>query len=371
MCAILPALPGYPRPVRRLQGVLSFALMAASLAAIVVVLLPLTPSYDLDVFLRAGSALVHGRNLYPPPDSAAVYSGHSFVYPFVSALPFVPLSVLPHWLARAVFLVICAAAVLAAGMGRSDRDQLPAVLVLCTAFTITGLQLGALSPLLLAGAVFLWRLRDRPAAVGLAAGVVVTSKLFLAPLILWLLFSRRYRAFAWAAACTGSLLALGFLLGPLGPGAYLHLLSRLGPNEARSGFGPIGALMNIGLASGLAEALTAGAALLVALTAYRRWRRGGDERILFSVAVLASVCISPIVWSHYLAVLAAIPIVFELRRRWFVVLALCSWAIAPPHGVNVHTAMLGITALGSWLIVAGLLAALELANRWRPWISRL
>ena len=353
--------------MRRFQGLLPLVLLAAAAATIVGALLPLTPSYDLDVFLGAGHALLHGREVYPAPSSPAVYSGHSFVYPFVSAWPFVPLAAIPHALARGVFLALSAFAVVAAVRGRSDRDPWPAVLVLCAAFTITGLQLGALSPLLLAGAVFVWRLRDRPAAAGLLAAAVVTSKLFLAPLLLWLLLSRRYRAFAWAAGSTLAVLALGFLVGPLGPGGYLHLLSRLGSNEARAGFGPIGALMNLGLSSALAEGLVAVAALALMAAAYAQWRRAGDERILFSAAVVAALGLSPVVWSHYLALVAAIPIVFQLRRKWFVWLALCSWAIAPPHGVHLHTALLGVTALGSWLAVAAAALALELASRSRPW----
>lgn len=333
------------------------------MAAIVTVLLPLTPSYDLDVFLRAGHALLHGQGVYPSPNSAAVYSGHSFVYPFVSAWPFVPLAALPHTVARGVFLAVSAGAVLAAALGRPDRDSWPAVLVLATAFTITGLQLGALSPLLLAGAVYVWRLRDRPVAGGLLAAAVVTSKLFLIPLLLWLLLSRRYRTFAWAAGGTVFLLALGFVLGPLGPGGYLHLLSRLGSNEARQGFGAIGALMNLGLSNGVAEGLAAALGLAVVCLAYRQWRRGGDERLVFSAALVAALLLSPVVWSHYLALVAAIPIVFQARRRWFVWLALCSWAIAPPHGVHLHTALFGVTALGSWLVVAAVGVAVELAMR--------
>jgi hypothetical protein len=211
--------------------------------------------------------------------------------------------------------------------------------------------------------VFAWRLRDRPGAAGLLAGAVVTSKLFLAPLLLWLLFSRRYRAFAWAAGTTLILLTLGFLLGSLGPGGYLHLLSRLGANEARQGFGPIGAFMNLGLSSGPAQGVSALGAAVVVGAGYRWWRRGGDERILFGATIVAALALSPVVWSHYLALLAAIPIVFELRRRWFVWLALCSWAIAPPHGVHLHTALLGITALGSWLAVVAVGTAVELGSR--------
>jgi alpha-1,2-mannosyltransferase len=356
-------------PVRGLERVLPAVAMAGALAVIAAVLLPLTPSYDLDVFLRAGKALLHGGAVYPSPRSAAVYSGHSFVYPFASAWPFVPLAALPATLARGLFLAVSAGAVLMAAMGRADRDRWPAVLVLLTAFTITGLQLGALSPLLLAGAVCLWRLREHPVGLGLLAGVVVTSKLYLAPLLLWLLLSRRYRALAWAFATTLCLLGLGFLVGPIGPVAYAHLLSRLGSHEARAGFGPVGALMNLGLSAAAAQALAALAVACLVGAAYRRWRGGGDERVLFAAGIVASLALSPIVWSHYLALVAAIPIVFELRRRWFLALALCSWAIAPPHGVHVHTALLGVTALGSWLVVAGVLATLELTSRVRLWTS--
>ena len=44
-----------------------------AVAVIVLVFLPLSPAYDLNVFLRAGSALLHGRALYPDPKSPAVY----------------------------------------------------------------------------------------------------------------------------------------------------------------------------------------------------------------------------------------------------------------------------------------------------------
>lgn len=356
--------------MRRLSGVLPLVLVAAVSAGIVGVLLPLTPSFDLDVFLRAGDALRHGREVYPSPNSAAVYSGHSFVYPLVSALPFVPLAALPHALARAIFLGVSALAILLAAGGRSDGDRWPAVLLLATAFTITGLQLGALSPLLLAGAVLVWRWRERPIAGGLLAAAVVTAKLFLAPLVVGLILGRRYRTAAWALGATGLLLSLGFLLGPLGPGAYLHLLAELGRHEARQGFGPIGALMNLGLASGVAQAVVAGTVALLIVGVARRPRARRDERLLFSAPLLAALALSPVVWSHYLVLLAAIPIIYQAPRRWFLSLAIGSWAIAPPHGLHLHTTLLGVTALGSWLAVAGAAAVFGLVGRVGPRTSR-
>jgi alpha-1,2-mannosyltransferase len=148
-------------------------LIGAAVLTIVVVFLPLTPAYDLDVFLRAGHAVLHGLPVYPNPGSPAVYSGSSFVYPYAAVGPFLPLATVPTGLAVAVFFVASASAVISASLLGGDRDALTAVLVLGTAFTITGLQLGSLSPLLFAGAVFLRRLRDRPLAFGLVAAVVV------------------------------------------------------------------------------------------------------------------------------------------------------------------------------------------------------
>ena len=43
-----------------------------------------------------------------------------------------------------------------------------------------------------------WRYRERARVAGLAVGVAVAAKLFVAPLVVWLLLTRRFRAAAWA-----------------------------------------------------------------------------------------------------------------------------------------------------------------------------
>lgn len=351
-------------PQWRTQPAVWCAAVAAAVAVIVVVLRPLVAPGDLHTFLRAGAALLHGRDVYPPPDSPAVYVGNSFVYPYLAAVPFVPLAVLSTALADQLFFAICVLALIVTCVVASDGDRWPALLVLGTTFTITGLQVGALSPLLLVGAVWLWRLRDRPLWLGLAAALVVTPKLFLAPLLLWLLLARRFRAFGWAVGFAGLVLAAGFAAGPLGPGGYLQLLSQLGDHEARGWFGLVGALRSLGLGSGVAEALAGAVALAVFAGAYRRWGRTRDERILFCAGILASLLLSPVVWSHYLILLVAIPLVMRSRLRWFVVLAACSWAIALPYGVKPGAiSLLGVHSLGTWLIVAATLTGLEALRR--------
>jgi hypothetical protein len=321
--------------------------------AIAVLILPLSPAYDLNVFLHAGNAVLHGRDIYPAVGTRAVYSGFSFVYPAVVAWPFVPLAALPVHLATLLFFAACASAVIAASMFAADGDRWIPVLVLSTSFTITGLQLGSLSPLLFVGAVLAWKLRDRPRVFGLVAAPVVVSKLFLAPLLVWPLLVRRYRAFAWASSLTLLLLAVGFVAGPLGLPPYLHLLSALGDHEARAGFGLIGVLRNAGLSpfEAQAVALTLAGGLFAA--AYISYRRSDDERVLFCAGIVGALLLTPVLWSHYLVLLPAALLALEAPRRWFLLLALVSWVVAPPHGLHWQLPVPEqFESSGPWLAVA-------------------
>ncbi len=323
-----------PPAARTLPPLSQAALLAACLVAIVVLFLPLTPMYDFDVFLHAGEMLLQGRSVYPNPSSPAVYSGSAFVYPYLASWPFALYALLPAASARALFFLTGSAAVIAATMIAGRREAITTALVLATAFTITGLQLGALSPLLLAGVVVLWALRDRPLAFGVCAAAVVASKLFLAPILLWPLLAGRRRAFAWAFVLTVAVIGLGFLLGPLGPIGYLHLLVALARHESKTGFSVMGALKStFKLASLPAEAIAAGLATVMLAGSQLLFRRTRREQALFSGGVLASLAATPILWSHYLALLIAILIVCGARRRWFLALVLASWVIAPPHGI--------------------------------------
>jgi alpha-1,2-mannosyltransferase len=321
-------------------------------AVIVVVFTPLSPAYDLAVFVRAGRALLHGAGVYPPPGSAQVYSGSSFVYPYFAAAPFAPLALMSRSVGDAAFFAVSFGALATACVAQSRGDGWRAAMVLATSFAVTGLQLGALSPLLAAGVVCLWRLRDRPWAFALLAGAVIGVKLFLAPLLLWLLIARRRRAFAAACAVTGSLVGFGFVLGPLGLGAYLKLLSALGHHEARAGFGLIGGLLRVGLTPSAAEAMAAGAAGTLMLAAYRHYRRHGDERVVFCAALLAALALSPVVWSHYLLLLGVALLVLDLPRRWFAVLLALSWMAAPAHGVRIGDDSLSTFMPALWILAA-------------------
>ena len=119
---LLPrALGPTPRPVASWSLIwpraAGLVLPSLAVGAILVLFLPLTPAYDIDVFLRAGRDLAHGAPVYPTVGTSAVYSGFAFVYPYFAALPFALLAPLSFPLASILFFLLSAACVTARATG--------------------------------------------------------------------------------------------------------------------------------------------------------------------------------------------------------------------------------------------------------------
>jgi hypothetical protein len=283
---------------------------------------------DLDVFLRAGHDVWRGRDPYPDPDSPAVYSMGAFLYPYVAVLPFVALSWLPHGLAVAVYLLAGAGAVVWACRLAGCRGPAAPGLLLVASTTLIGFQMGAVNPFLLLGLVAMWRYRDRPGRVGMVFALVVVAKLFLAPVALWLLATRRWAALGWSAAVSVALLATGFLIGPFGPGRYVRLLSAFEAHAAGRGYSLTGLLR--GAMSGLSTRTVVLAAVAAVVAAGWWWGRR-DERIAYAAAVTAALLLSPVVWSHYYLVLAAPLLVLARPERGLAGYAIGTWLMATPH----------------------------------------
>jgi alpha-1,2-mannosyltransferase len=332
------------------RGALARAMRAllpvgAVLALIALVYLPRIPHLDLDVFLRAGASLLDHKAVYPASGTPAVYSGSAFVYPVAAAWPFVPLSLLPHWLAVGVWEALSLAAIIVACWVGSDRPAPTAVCVLLCSFTIIGLQVGALSPLLFAGLVFAWRLRDQPLAFGLVAGPLIAVKLFLLPILIWPLLTRRWRAAACAAAVSLGLLAVGFAAGPIGPREYLRLLTDLAAHESERGLGLISGIQAFGLSGLTSQGTAAGVAVGVVALTVRACRQAGRDNALFTAGVVVALLLTPVLWSHYLLLLAAPLMARRASVLAFAVFAAASWLIVVPHKSDALSMAVGIVAL--------------------------
>jgi hypothetical protein len=133
------------------------------------------------------------------------------------------------------------------------------------------------------------------------------------------------------------------------------MLSQLSAHEARLGTGLVGALMNRGLSLGAGQVLAGAVALTFLVWVHRRHRMTRDERLLFCAGVLISLVLTPVMWSHYLVLLAACLLVFDTRLRWLLALVLASWALSPPHNIPYpHQVELG--ALSGLLLLLAVLS---------------
>jgi hypothetical protein len=61
------------------------------------------------------------------------------------------------------------------------------------------------------------------------------------------------------------------------------------------------------------------------------YRRGHDERVLYAAAIGVGLVASPIVWAHYLVLLAAPLLVLGARRAALVWFAATGWLLVLPH----------------------------------------
>jgi alpha-1,2-mannosyltransferase len=290
---------------------------------------------DLSVYLAAAQDLVHGLSPYPELGSAFVWSGSAFVYPIVAAVPFLPLALLPATAADLVYFGLAVLALLLAVWWSPSRYSLAAYVgVLAAATTVRGLQVGTLNAFLLLGCVAAWHFRARAGRTAVALALVVVPKLFLLPLVAWLVVARRWRAVAATAALIGLLLLGGFALGPLDARDYVRMLGELSAHETHQGFALNRLVLGLGPAPGVAQACVLGVAAALGAVALAVWRRTGDEAVVFAGCVIAALLASPIVWSHYLVLALAPLLVARASGHAFAAFAVATWALVPPVGAG-------------------------------------
>src|SRR5579884_2609477 len=252
----------------------------------------------LALLVGAAVAAVHGGalgvdfrgELYP--EASLVVHGHD---PVPAPLLVGPLTALPAPAASAVWVALLLLALAATLHLLGVRDWRVYGLVALWPPTIAALQTGNLTiPLALAVALA-WRWRERPLRSGLAAGVAIALKLFLWPLLVWLLARRRFSsaAIATATALAGTLLVLPFT----SLASYARLMDNLARTFGPESYNPVGLLAQTGAA-------TLGAARLAALAAGLPLLALAYRRRSLPLTLAAALLLSPIVWLHYFVLLA-------------------------------------------------------------------
>lgn len=269
-------------------------------------------SSDFLSFWRAGGEVWHARSPYPAIDAlpavADRFTFEPFVYPAPAAFGMVPFAALPFAVAATLFLVLSFGAIAGALRLLNVRDWRCYGAVFASVPVLAGTSLGTFSPLLLLGAAAAWRYRDRVSRVAPIVAALVVTKLFLWPVWLWLLYTRRFAAAALAGAL-GLVATIGAwaLLGFAGLRDYPRLLSRLTELVGTQSYSPFALLRTEGFGGSAAQriVLALGVVLVVwAACAFRTVRT--DERAFVAVLAIA-LLLTPILWPHYL-VLVYIPI---------------------------------------------------------------
>jgi alpha-1,2-mannosyltransferase len=293
---------------------------------------------DFDTFWRSAAALWEGRDVY---DTGARLTN---LNPPFWILLVSPLGLLEPLVAYRVFVLITLVITVGYLAWMADELRLRsrwavvgAVMLLLSSPLLATLALGQIYPVLALGLVAAWVAdrRGRPSISGGALGLVVALKPSLAPVLLWPLVRRRWRAFG--AALASGVAATLVAAVAVGPGAtldWLRLLSDRSASPYWDNASLPGAAARLFTESEFAQhvavlpwtipvayALGIGA---IAITAVRTGR--GSEAGLWAL-VAASLLVSPIAWHNYLVLLGPGILVLLARGRTapaFLLLALQS-----------------------------------------------
>lgn len=313
-------------------------------AFVLLVLLP-SPVYALEIyhavagiklgsdflsFWQAGRSVLHGHSPYPSlsalPALADPKTFAPFVYPAPAAYWMVPFALLPFPVAATVFLFASWAAAALALHLLEVRDWRCYAATFATVPMVAGTALGTFSPWLLLGAVAAWRWRNSAGRVGVVVALLVIAKVFLWPLWLWLVYTRRYAAAAVSAAVALAVTAAAWAaLGFAGLADYPRLLSRLTGLVGTNGYSPFALLHTAGLSVASAQRvmLLLTVVLLAACAVLLHTR--SDEHAPFVAAIGIALLATPVLWPHYF-LLAFVPLAFARRSfSWPWALPLLLW----------------------------------------------
>jgi hypothetical protein len=139
----------------------------------------------------------------------------------------------------------------------------------------------------------------------------VVAKLFLWPLWLWLIFTRRYAAAAISVAA--GLLAAGAAWAAIGLGGlreYPHLLARLTELTGVNSYSLYALLRACGLPVGGTKLAVLAICALAAVAGSRK-RRADDASLIAALGL--ALLLTPILWPHYL-VLLLVPVALVRPR---------------------------------------------------------
>ncbi len=237
----------------------------------------------------------------------------AFVYLPLGAILFVPFVALPPYagglVATALVILFALAALRIVGV----RDWRCYGIVFLSPAMVSAIQTTNLTLPLLLALASIWALRHRAVLPGLVLALTLATKLFLWPVGVWLIATRRYRAAAAAAVTTAVLVGGGWaLLGFAGLRDYPALVRVLAEALELDSYTIFALASDLGAPELVGRVIGIAVAIATLLGCWVLGRRGDDERS-FTLAIVAALLFTPIIWLHYF-VLLLVPIAIAHKR---------------------------------------------------------
>ena len=295
-------------------------------------------AFDFRQFWQGANDVVNGVSPYPSAALLATAGDHlepegirevfRFPYPAGAAVALAPFGLLGFDDAAAVWSAVLIVSLLAAIWILGVRDWRVLGVVIGSAPVISAVRLGTLTPVLILLLAVAWRWRDRRWVAGGSLAFAISLKLFLWPLVIWLAATRRWAAAALAAAlAAGATLAAWAAIGFDGLADYPELLRRLSDVVADRGFSLVALGVEAGMPRGAAEPLPWLVGLLLLVGVVTIARRENEDRNAFSLAIVAAIALTPIVWLHYFGLLVVPLALARPRISWAWALLWVFWLI--------------------------------------------
>jgi len=281
-------------------------------------------AFDFRVYYDAAEAVLSGDSPYQSLDDPGAAVARGYVYPPLTALVAIPLTIASPEIAGILVMALLVAGVLGVLYVLGVRDWRCYGLVLLWPPVISAIQTGSVTIFLALGAALAWRFRDRALVSAASLGATLAVKTILWPLAVWLAATRRVAASVLSLA-VAALLVVGSwaVIGFAGMAEYSDVVRRLQRTVELDSYTAYVVALDAGASPSVARAawIALGAALLVALVVVAR---RGDDAGAFILALAAALALTPIVWLHYFALLVVVAAVAQPRLGvlWFVPLAM-------------------------------------------------
>jgi hypothetical protein len=280
-----------------------------------------------------------------------VYHEIAFPYGPVAALLFVPFGLLPHGFADVLFTCLCIGAVPLTLWLSGVRDWRVHGVVFLWTPVIAGWTSANVTLLLGLGIALMWRFRDRAWVAGFIVALLVSVKLFVWPLALWLLATRRYVALAYAVLSGLALnLVAWAIIGFDQVGPFIELLGLVTDRMEPHSDSVLAIALDHGASRPAAYALTCALATIAGCSCFVLARRGREAAGLL-LCIIVCFLATPVIWLHYFALLI-VPIALlrpRLAIEWLLPVAMLPvWAL---------TSVVDEGVAGELVVIAAVLAA--------------